>query len=144
MKNGFILIFLFLLISCSMDNTPYPLQLESIEKTAHEYVITLSTEVNLDKIKRKHHFTEQRMIGLLKKRHPEKGDAKLLGNFDTSYQTKKGNRYYYQCKAKFESKETNLKAFDKNDTLNVYLQLSYDMGRTYPTKSVAIPAKAFH
>ena len=130
-------------MSCAMDNTSYPLQLESIEKSEQDYIIYLSTEIDLDVIKNKHHFTEQRLIGLLKKRIPEQNDLKLFGNFNTSEQIKKGNRYYYRCKAKFENSGLAMKTLNKNDSLEVYLQLSYDMGRTYPTKSITIPVQAF-
>lgn len=140
MKFLYFLILTSLCVSCSMDNKAYPLQLEKIIKQDSIYQLTVSTEVDLNAIKNKHQFSEERFICNIKTRDFRAQNLQFDGKFSTSSQKEVDGKYYYTVHLKMIENQKNV-PLTKNDTLTGYLQLSYKSGRTYPTKNVTIPAE---
>ena len=146
MKYAFFLITILVLFSCSRDNKAYPLRMESIEKSENKYQLIVSTEVDLDAIKNKHQFTHQNFIGILKNRDFRDKSIILSGNFESKNQKLIDNRYYYTVDLMITNvhKQIDLtNQLTEKDTISGFLQLSYDTGRTYPTKSLDLPARIF-
>lgn len=140
MKYLLSILFIVLFFSCKINNKTHPLELESIKKNKSGYNLIVSTQIDLNEIKLNHNFSDQRFIGHLKNKEINDYSIIIAGNFDTALQLKKGNKYYYTINVTIEEKERKL-AY--NDTIIAYLQLSYKEGRTYPTKSIEIPANSF-
>ncbi|MBS7332503.1 MAG: hypothetical protein KIG88_02765 [Weeksellaceae bacterium] len=146
MKYIFYLIPILLIFSCSMDNKAYHLRMESLQKTENKYQLTVSTEVNLDEIKNKHQFTHQEFIGSLKNRDFKDKSIIIVGNFDTKNQKIIDKRFYYTVDLMITNRDEQLdltNQLTEKDTISGFLQLSYDMGRTYPTKNIDLPARIF-
>lgn len=146
MKAIYLLTLSVLFINCSLDNKSYPIQLENIKKENDKYRIEVSLEKNLLEIKNKHQFSEEKIIGSLPTRNLQDKNVIIIGDFSTAEQKLKENRYYYQGNIIFTNKNDNdntVKELNDNDTIELFLQLSYQDGRTYPTKSLKIPAKKF-
>ncbi|WP_147439059.1 hypothetical protein [Faecalibacter macacae] len=146
MKYSFCFIAILLLFGCSLDNKVYTLQFESLKKEKNNYQLVVSTETNLDEIKKKHQFTQQDFIGEIKNRDFRDKSIIVTGNFNTNNQVIKNNKYYYLVDVMITdlNKQNDLtNQLTEKDTITGFLQLSYDMGRTYPTKSINIPAERF-
>lgn len=129
-----------------MDNKAYPLRMDSLHKTDKKYQLIVSTEVNLDEIKNKHQFTHQDFIGELKNRDFRDKSIIVTGSFDTKNQKIVDNRYFYSVDVMISDREKKYDVTNQltnQDTISGFLQLSYDTGRTYPTKSVDLPAEIF-
>ncbi len=139
MKNIFYCLILILIASCSMDNKSYPIELKSITKKENNYQIVVSSEIDLNEIKSSHHFTTERFVADLKNKKFDQQDFVFEGSFHTENQQKINNLYYYTINLKIRNKK-GLNKLTPNDTIKGYLQLSYHNGRTYPTKSIEIPA----
>lgn len=140
MKFLYILVLTSICISCSMDNKPHSLHLEKIIKQDSSYRLIVSTDVNLQTIKNKHQFTEERFICNVKNRDFRSQNIQFDGKFSSLSQIKAQDKYYYTVNLNI-IKDQNTIPLTQNDTLIGYLQLAYKNGRTYPTKSVEIPAK---
>lgn len=146
MKNLILILLLSFCYACSLDNKVYPLNFESITKNGDNYKLIVSTETNLDEIKNKHHFTQQEFIATIKNRDFNQQGVLLIGSFETDKQQKKGDLYFYEVDLKITNQEKKIDLTHQltaKDTVNGFLQLSYDMGRTYPTKSIDIAAEKF-
>ena len=146
MKYAFFLIPILLIFSCSMDNKAYPLRIESIQKKDNTYQLMVSTEISLDEINNKHQFTHQEFIGEVKNRDFRDKSIIVTGNFDAKNEKKVDNRYFYSVDVMISDRDKKFDATNQltnQDTISGFLQLSYDTGRTYPTKSVDIPASEF-
>lgn len=122
-----------------MDNKSYPIELISVINKNENYEMVVATAIDLNQIKMKHHFTTQRFIADLKNKKFKDQDFIIEGSFDTKNQQKINNLYYYTINLNIRNKSDNSK-LTANDTIKGYLQLSYKNGRTYPTKSIDIPA----
>jgi len=123
-----------------MDNKTHALHLEKIIKQDSSYLLIVSTDVDLQAIKNKHQFTEERFICNVKNRDFRSQNIQFDGKFSSLSQIKEQDKYYYTVNLNI-IKDQNTIPLTQNDTLIGYLQLAYKNGRTYPTKSVEIPAK---
>jgi hypothetical protein len=146
MRLLFGLLLCALLFACTLDNTSYPTKLVEIKNNNSEFEVTLSTSVDLKAIKEKYHFTDQRVIGTVKTQSFKEQKISIEGAFDTNNQQKIGEDYLYKSVVNLKSKDgsTDLKhLLTEKDTIEMFLQLGFTEGRTYPTKPVFIPATAF-
>lgn len=129
--------------SCQLDNKTYPSELVEIKKIDSDYHVILSTSVDLNEIKEKYNFTEERLIGQVKTQSFRDQKVIIKGSFDTNDQTKTGEKFTYKSTLEITPKDQTKQLKDvlsDKDTLEVFLQLGFPEGRTYPTKSVVIPA----
>lgn len=126
-----------------MDNRSHTLQLEDIKKVNDHFILTLSTDVNLYAIKQKHQFSEQRVIAHLKNETIHNRSIQIIGDFDSKKHLQKEGKYYYQANLflKNTTQEEGIKNLNSKDTIIAFLQLSYKMGRTYPTLPIEFPAQ---
>lgn len=145
MKYAIISCFL-LLTACLVDNKTYPLKMGSLHKIDQNYQLIVSTEINLDELNTKQEFTEQQFIGEIKNRDFRDKSIIITGTFDTKNQKKIEIRYFYTVDLMITDREKQKDLtyqLTEKDTISGFLQLSYEMGRTYPTKSIDLPADLF-
>ena len=143
MRKLFGLLFFGLLFSCHLDNKTYASELVEIKKNKGNFEITLSTNADLKSIQEKYRFPDQRVIGHIKTQSFKEQKVRIKGIFDSKNAKKIGNSYSYQSTVEILPQDSNKQLSEvltPQDTLEVFLQLGFPDGRTYPTKSVLIPA----